>query len=64
MIIIGNSFTYFIIVLVIFYILRKRHKNDDTPAIVDGIISLFWPWVIILYILYYIFKFVNNLAKR
>ena len=64
MIIIGNSFLYFLSVLVVFYILRRRHRKDGTPAFIDGFFSFFWPYIVIFYIFYYIFKFVDNLARK
>lgn len=64
MIIIGNSFLYFLSVLIVFYILRRRHRKDGTPAIIDGIFSFFWPYIVIFYIFYYIFKFIDKLARK
>jgi len=60
MIFFSNSLLYILITLIIFYILRKKMNN---PMIVDAIICLFWPTIICIIILYFLFKFVDKLAK-
>lgn len=60
MIIFTNSLSYFLITIIIFYLLRKKLNN---PFIIDVILSIFWPFILWILIIYYIFKFIDKLAK-
>ena len=64
MIYFSSSLWYIIIVFIVFYVLRRKHRYGDTPAIIDGLIALFWIEALFVIFIYYCFKFINDLAQR
>ena len=61
MIIFSNSIIYLIITFIIFYCLRRNYNN---PFIIDVLVAIFWPTLVLILIMYFIFKTIDKLAKK